>query len=152
MFDSQENTKTKTKDHIDGTDDEITKLKAEVERLEEFSRRDNLRMYGRDSNHDTCAQAVTDVLNSVAGPKRWTTDDIVGAHRIGRSRDGQPKPMVVKFNRWKDKMTVQSNRQLRDNLKNRGMKVANDLKPSSNRRGSREGREGGHLEERQTYG
>ena len=62
---------------------------------------------------------MTDVLNSVAGPKRWTTDDIVRAHRIGQSRDGQPKPMIVKFNRWKDKMTVLSNRQFRDNLENR---------------------------------
>ena len=70
---------------------------------------------------------MTDVLNSVAGPKRWTTDDIARAYRIGQSRDGQPKPMIVKFNRWKDKMTVLSNRQFRDNLENRGTKVANDL-------------------------
>ena len=137
LFDSQENTKNeteKTTSTVQRVEDEMTKLKAEVERLEEFSRRDNLRMYGiphrRDSNHedyDTCAQAVTDVLNSVAGPKRWTTDDIVRAHRIGQSRDGQPKPMIVKFNRWKDKMTVLFNRQFRDNLENRGTKVANDL-------------------------
>ena len=91
-------------------------------------------MYGishrRDSNHedyDTCAQAVTDVLNSVAGPKGWTTDDIARVHRIGQSRYGQPKPMIVKFNRWKDKMTVLSNRQFRGNLENRGTKVLNDL-------------------------
>ena len=140
----------------------MTKLKAKVERLEEFSRRDNLRKYGlphrRDSNHedhDTCAQAVTDVPNSVAGPKRWTADDIARAHRIGQSRDGQPKPMTVKFNRWKDKMTVLSNRQFRDNVENRGTKVAIkrlDQKPSGSHRGSQEGREGGLLQERQTYG
>ena len=35
--------------------------------------------------------------------------------------------MIVKFNRWKDKMTVLFNRQFRDNLENRGTKVANDL-------------------------
>ena len=112
----------------------MTKLKAEVERLEEFSRRDNLRMYGiphsRDSrleDYGTCTQAVTDVLNSVVGPKRWTTDDIARAHRVGQSRDGKPKPKIVKFNRWKFKMTVPSNRQFRDNLENRGTKLANDL-------------------------
>ena len=78
-------------------------------------------------DYNTSTQAVTDVLNSVAGPKRWTTDDIARAHRVGQSRDGQPKPMIVKFNRWKDKMTVLSNRQFRDNLENRGTKAANDL-------------------------
>ena len=91
-------------------------------------------MYGiphsRDSrleDYGTCTQAVTDVLNSVVGPKRWTTDDIARAHRVGQSRDGKPKPKIVKFNRWKFKMTVPSNRQFRDNLENRGTKLANDL-------------------------
>ena len=35
--------------------------------------------------------------------------------------------MIVRFNHWKDKMTVLSNRHFRDNLEDRGMKVANDL-------------------------
>ena len=85
---------------------EMTKLKAEVESLEEFSRRGSLRMYqiphSRDSrfeDYDTCTQAVTDVLNSGAGPKQWMTDDIARAHRVGQSRDGQPKPLIVKFSR-----------------------------------------------------
>ena len=49
LFDSQENTKNeteKTTSTVQRVEDEMTKLKAEVERLEEFSRRDNLRMYG----------------------------------------------------------------------------------------------------------
>ena len=75
----------------------------------------------------TPSRPVTDVLNSGAGPKQWMTDNVARAHRVGQSRDGKPKPMIVKFSRWKDKMTVLSNRQFRDNLETRGTKVANDM-------------------------
>ena len=44
----------------------------------------------------------------------------------GQSRDGTPKPMIVKFNRWKDKTTILSNRKFRDDLENQGIKVVND--------------------------
>ena len=103
--------------------------------------------------YKTCTQAVTEVLNSVAGPKRWTTDDIARAHRVGQSRDGQPKPMIVKFNRWKDKMTVLSNadRPETSSSEARRLQTARSQKPSGNRRGSQEGRESGRLKERQTY-
>ena len=128
VFDIHKNTKNETEKTT------LTKLKAEVESLEEFSRRGNLKMYriphSRDSrleDYDTCTQAVTDVLNSGAGPKQWMTDNVARAHRVGQSRDGKPKPMIVKFSRWKDKMTVLSNRQFRDNLETRGTKVANDM-------------------------
>ena len=81
---------------------EIANLKSKVDRLEEFSRRDDLRMYGipysgDNEDYDACARAVSDVLNCVEGPRRWTPDEIARAHRIGGSRDGQPKHMIVKF-------------------------------------------------------
>ena len=137
LFDSQGNTKNETEKTT------LTKLKAEVESLEEFSRRGNLKMYriphSRDSrleDYDTCTQAVTDVLNSGAGPKQWMTDNVARAHRVGQSRDGQPKPMIVKFNRWKDKMTVKC-RQFRDKLE-RGTKVANGKVTETKRQSSRQ--------------
>ena len=34
--------------------------------------------------------------------------------------------MIVKFNRWKDKTTILSNRKFRDDLENQGIKVVND--------------------------
>ena len=48
LFDSQENTKNETErttSTVQRVEDKMTKMKAEVERLEEFSRGDNLRMY-----------------------------------------------------------------------------------------------------------
>ena len=67
-------------------------------------------------------------------------DDIARAHRVGQSRNGKPKPMIVKFNRWKNKMTNLSNRKFRDDLANQGIKIVNDLtkKSSRNRCGSQE--------------
>ena len=54
---------------------EIANLKSEADGLEEFSRRDNLRTYGIPHSEDyedyrDYARAVSDVLNSVEGPKR----------------------------------------------------------------------------------
>ena len=68
-----------------------------------------------------------DILNSVDGPKKWTTDDIARAHRVGESRNGEPKPMIIKFSRWKDKMAVITDRRFRDNLAKRDVRVVNDL-------------------------
>ena len=105
---------------------EIANLMSEVDRLKEFSRRDNLRMYeiphsGDHEDYDACARAVSYVLNCVEGPRRWTPNDIARAHRIGQSRNGQPKPMIVKFRRWKDKMAILTNRKYRDDLERRGV-------------------------------
>ncbi|KAL8559101.1 hypothetical protein ACOMHN_008289 [Nucella lapillus] len=67
------------------------------------------------------------MLNSVDNPKSWTTDDIARAHRTGQSRDGQPRPMIVKFNRWRDKMVILTNKDNRQKLHDKGVRVANDL-------------------------
>lgn len=53
--------------------------------------------------------------------------DIACTHRVGQSRDGEPKPMIVKFCRWKDKMAILTHRKYRDDLEKRGVQVVNDL-------------------------
>ena len=76
---------------VQGTEDEIEKLKSEVERLEECS---GYRTVGTRASRTTTpnTRAVTEALNSVAGPKCWTTDDIARAHLVGQSRDGKESP------------------------------------------------------------
>ena len=71
--------------------------------------------------------AVVDTLNSTDGPKEWSPDDIVRAHRVGQSKYGQPRPMIVRFCRWRDKMSLLSDRVTRDKLKQQGITLANDL-------------------------
>ena len=139
LFDSkheQENRTTHLEEKIEKMQSEITDLHSEVDRLEEFSRKDNVRMFGvpysggsqpdRESSDD-CARIVTDILNSVDGPKQWTPDDIARAHRVGQSKDGKPRTMIVKFSRWKDKMTVLRDKVFRGRLENRGVRLVNDL-------------------------
>ena len=82
---------------------------------------------GDHEDYDACARAVSDVLNCVEGPRRWTPDDIAGSHRVGQNRDGEPKPVTVKLCWWKDKMAILTNRKYRDNLEKRGVQVINDL-------------------------
>ncbi|XP_076439146.1 uncharacterized protein LOC143278020 [Babylonia areolata] len=111
----------------------ISKIESEIDKLEEYSRRENLRFFGipplgQNENNDTCVSAVVDTLNSVErGVKKWTPDDIVRAHRIGQTREGNPRPMIVRFARWRDKMTIITDRDLRNKLTEKGVKVANDL-------------------------
>eukprot|EP00745_Piridium_sociabile_P004745 TRINITY_DN1285_c0_g1_i1.p1 TRINITY_DN1285_c0_g1~~TRINITY_DN1285_c0_g1_i1.p1 ORF type:complete len:154 (-),score=33.74 TRINITY_DN1285_c0_g1_i1:24-485(-) len=105
----------------------------EIERLEEFSRRDNLRLFGIAQSSDSesfsmCASAVTSALNSVEGSsKTWTDEDIVRAHRVGQARNGGPRPMIAKFKNWKDKMTILTDREFRGKLQKNRIRVSNDL-------------------------
>lgn len=117
---------------VTGLQDQVTKMTDDIDRLESFSRRDNLRFFGvtqqvDDENYDTCAGAVVDTLNSVKTYKTWTDDDIVRAHRVGQARPGEPKPMIVKFRQWRDKMTLIKDKDIRGQLEEKGVRLANDL-------------------------
>jgi archaellum component FlaC len=114
--------------------EEVGKMNSEIDRLEEFSRRDNLRMFGVTSvsdsereSYDDCCAAVCSVLNSVDTTREWTDQDIVRAHRVGRARSGQPQPMIVKFRQWRHKMRLITDKPFRANLEREGVRVVNDL-------------------------
>ena len=113
---------------------ELERMNSEVDRLEEFSRRDNLRMFGVASisgegreGYDECSAAVCSALNGIAGEREWTERDIARAHRMGQPRAGEPRPMIVKFTQWRDKMRLLTDKALRERLERRGVRVANDL-------------------------
>eukprot|EP00745_Piridium_sociabile_P041473 TRINITY_DN82021_c1_g1_i1.p1 TRINITY_DN82021_c1_g1~~TRINITY_DN82021_c1_g1_i1.p1 ORF type:complete len:107 (+),score=17.15 TRINITY_DN82021_c1_g1_i1:35-355(+) len=97
----------------------------EVDRLEGFSRRDNLCFFGilytaEKEDYDACARCVVDVLNSVEGHKTWSEEDIVRAHRVGQTTSGEPRTMIVKFRQWQDKFKLIRDRDLRNNLQRKG--------------------------------
>ena len=52
-----------------------------------------------------------------------------GRHRpstpSGPESGRKTKPMIVKFNRWKDEMTILSNRKFRDDQADQGIKIVN---------------------------
>ena len=65
--DNIEKTSTAVAENMKG---EINKLKSEIDRPEEFSRRDTLRIHGSAhsevfEDYDTCAKVIVDVLNRV---------------------------------------------------------------------------------------
>ena len=82
---------------------------------------------GAYEDYDVCARAVSDVLNSVEGQRRWMPDNIARVHRVGQSRNGEPKPTIVKFIKQKDKTAILRNRKYKDDLEKNDVRVANDL-------------------------
>ena len=135
LFDDGAERKEETKrlaDVVDNLSEHVASLNSEIDKLEEFSRRDNLRIFGIQQsndreNYDKCVEMVTQCLNSVEGPKRWSESDIERAHRVGQARDDKPRPMLVKFRQWKDKIGILTDRSYRDRLDAKGIRVANDL-------------------------
>ena len=117
---------------ITGLQEEVCQLYDEIDRLEAHSRRDNLHMFGvahvsDKEGYGACARAVCAALNKADNNREWVEDDIVRAHRTGHGRTGEHRPMIIKFQRWKDKMSLFYNEVLRNDLNERGVRFANDL-------------------------
>nr|KAG5697969.1 hypothetical protein BaRGS_030282 [Batillaria attramentaria] len=72
---------------------------------------------------------IVDVLNQHSTRRTWTIDDVERAHRVGprKGNSQQPRPLIVRFSRWPDKMAVVQGADLKQNLKDSGIKVAADL-------------------------
>jgi hypothetical protein len=108
------------------------KVNEELDKIEAISRRDNVRFFNLpespDENYESCVDKVVNVLQSTVPDKKWSLDDVVRAHRLGPRTSksvSNPRPMIVKMARWKDKLAILSSG--RDALKKKGIKVAGDL-------------------------
>ncbi|KAL8610480.1 hypothetical protein ACOMHN_060400 [Nucella lapillus] len=121
---------------VEDLEEDITKMKKEINKeldiLESVSRRDNLKFFNipesPDENYESCADKVVNVLQNTVPNKEWALNDVVRAHRIGTrttSSISNPRPMIVKMSRWKDKMDIINSG--REALKKKGIKVASDL-------------------------
>ena len=121
---------------VDDLEEEFVELKkkveADVDKLEEASRRDNLRFFNvpesPDESYESCADKIVNLLQNTVPNKTWTLDDVVRAHRLGsrgKNSVSNPRPMIVRMSRWKDKMAIISSG--REALKKKGVKVAGDL-------------------------
>ena len=105
-------------------------LDKDIDRLEAYSRRENIRVFGIPEDCDETPLSIKEKLLEifrVASPhKTWTPRDILRAHRIGTTNDNQdnPRPIIVRFLHWDDKMCLY---QGRDDLRTRGVRIADDL-------------------------
>nr|KAG5687403.1 hypothetical protein BaRGS_021616 [Batillaria attramentaria] len=122
-----------------------TRYEDELDKLEAFSRRDNLRLFGLvespNETFESCAAKVIECLQGTVPNKTWSEDDVVRAHRVGKkpnfssvASNTTPKsrPMIVKFARWRDKMDVLTKG--RTALKAKGVSVAGDLTTRQHRK------------------
>ena len=110
--------------------EEVCKLYDDIDRLEAHSRRDNLRLcdvapVSDKEDVETCVRAVCAALNKADNNREWVEDDIVRAHPIGHARTGEHRPMIIKFQRWKDEVSLFHNKALRTDLNERGVRFAN---------------------------
>ncbi len=114
-------------EHLQST---ISTQATALDKLEAFSRRDNVVLYGvteeSDETHDLCKDAVISILNAHVKTKLWQRADIVRAHRLG-ARDSdrvKPRPIIAKFCVTDDKITALKHRSA---LKDSDIGIANDL-------------------------
>ena len=111
----------------------VASLEAEVDRLEGFSRRNNIKLFGipedvGDTDED-CAEAVRNVLQTYVPENEWSPDVIERAHRLGKPnpRNPNPRPIIAKFQRWGDAMRLMKDREARADMQNDGLRAAQDL-------------------------
>ena len=98
------------------------------------TKRNNLKFIGireprRGDSYTSVEQQVVDVLNEFSTSPCWHLADVNRAFRVGvrQERSDQPRPLIIQFYRWKDKMAILNDRNLRDKLRRAGIKVTSDL-------------------------
>ena len=129
------------KDDIDDLQEDRDTILERLDRLEEKidstemeTKRNNLKFIGirepgRGDSYTSVELQMVDVLNEFSTSPCWHLADVNRAFRVGapQQRSDQPRPLIVQFYRWKDKMAILNDRNLRDKLRRAGIKVTSDL-------------------------
>ncbi|KAL8582253.1 hypothetical protein ACOMHN_037010 [Nucella lapillus] len=110
------------------------KMDTQVDRLESFSRRNNLRFFnvfeGPKENNFQCTRKVIQLLNRFFPIKQWSIDDVERAHQIGPRNEKyeQPRPIIARLFHWQDKLSIlmarDNKKEMADTL---NIRVASDL-------------------------
>ena len=113
---------------------QLARLEQELNSIDMISRRCNqkflrVKEMTRDNIYRANADVIVDVLNECSLSRTWHHSDIERAHRIGarRQRSDQPRPLIVEFQRWSDRMDIVTDKTLRDLLRAEGIRVTSDL-------------------------
>ena len=124
-----------TKAAVTELEDRMLKISADldnkIDRLEVFSRRDNLKFFNvpmsvSNENYADRVDKIVDILSDTEPGKTWCPDDIIRAYRLGNSYNNDwAAPVIVTFAKWSDKMAVLTKG--REGLKRKGVRVASDL-------------------------
>ena len=89
----------------------LDSLEARIDKLEDYSRRDNLLFSGfEEEEKEHCENKVRDLLarKIFYSEKNVNVNNIVivRAHRLGRYKAGQTRPIIVKFREFSDKQLI----------------------------------------------
>jgi len=111
----------------------LEQLEQELNSLDVDSWRCDLKFLGvkeptRD-NYRANVNEIVDALNECSSSRTWEHSDIQRAHRIGARRQGsdQPRPLVVEFHRWSDRIEILTDGALRDLLRQEAIRVTSYL-------------------------
>jgi hypothetical protein len=121
------------KNNQEDISDTLEGLQEEIDRLEGFSRRNNVKVFGLQEgleNNSTCEELVKGLLSDYYPGEEWDRDVIERAHRLGNRNNPNrrgPRPVIAKFQRWGDAMRVMKNRDAREKMNNDGIRLAQDL-------------------------
>ncbi|XP_048254705.1 protein unc-13 homolog C-like [Haliotis rufescens] len=108
--------------------DKIDNLENTVDKLEQYSRKQNILLYGvaekPDENKMNIKEVICETLNTHNEGTPFSATDIVNAHRIGYAKSNRPRPIIVRFNSMDCKVGAIG---LRDKLKESGYGIGSDL-------------------------
>ena len=109
----------------------IESLDRDVDKLESYSRRDTLRIFGlpeitNETYENLKAYVISTVLNIACPDIKWHKEDIVRTHRVGKDSydPDNPRILLIKFLHWDKKMAVLKGR---EKLREVGLRVGDDL-------------------------
>ena len=124
-----------SKDDIDDLQEDRETILERLDRLEEKTDSTEMQNQAKQSEvhryqrATSVEQQIVDVLNEFSTSPCWRLADVNRAFRVGvpQQRSDQPHPLIVQFYRWRDKMAILNDRNLRDKLRRAGIKVTSDL-------------------------
>lgn len=119
----------------------VSKLEKKLEDQERYSRRDNVIVYNIPHDTGETTTATRDKLVKVLNEntdKTWASSDFVRVHRL-KSKQPDKQPIIARLVNTDDKFRILNSRQ---NLKDVGLGVSNDLTPNQRSELSRLKQEG----------
>lgn len=107
-----------------GGEKEVKRIYIELNRQAQYSRKDNLRIFGLpEEKGEDCKQAVCNLINETVKVK-ISPSDISAAHRLPQTGRQRVKPMIVRLKDRSQRFEILSNR---TKLRKSGKSIAEDM-------------------------
>lgn len=115
---------------LDSTNEKVKQLHDKVNYQEDYSRRNNIRIYGieEQGSSETWEQTAAAVTSLLEQKMELPGMELERAHRVGERRDGKPRPIIARFSRYREREAVMRNVK---KLKGTNIYVNEDLCPES---------------------